>query len=134
VGGLTMPVDTGDQVVCTVGQTDGHSSPDHTMCRADIQCMHCKNRGALTTLRCQNLGCHSYTQVLWRHFSARITLGCHKFCVMITPQCLWCAIVTPHRVSVGVIITSQCLKCAIVTLHTNIRVSVGAMITPKVHI
>jgi len=28
VGELTMPVDTGDQVVCTVGQTDGHSSSD----------------------------------------------------------------------------------------------------------
>jgi len=30
-------VDTADQVVCTVGQTDGHSSPDHTMRRADIK-------------------------------------------------------------------------------------------------
>jgi len=30
VGGLMMPLDTGDQVVCTVGQTDGHRSPDHT--------------------------------------------------------------------------------------------------------
>jgi len=29
VGRLTMPVDTANQVVCTVGQTDGHSSPDH---------------------------------------------------------------------------------------------------------
>jgi len=27
VGGLMMPLDTGDQVVCTVGRTDGHSSP-----------------------------------------------------------------------------------------------------------
>jgi len=35
VGGLMMPVDTGNQVVCTVGQTDGHSSPDHTMRRAE---------------------------------------------------------------------------------------------------
>jgi len=32
-----MPVDTGDQVMCTVGQTDGHSSPDHTMSHTDIQ-------------------------------------------------------------------------------------------------
>ena len=34
-----MPLDTGNQlqVVCTVGQTDGHSSSDHTMSRADIQ-------------------------------------------------------------------------------------------------
>jgi len=31
VGGLTMLSDTGDQVVCTVGQTDAHSSLDHTM-------------------------------------------------------------------------------------------------------
>jgi len=37
VGGLTMPVDTANQVVCTVGQTDGHSSPDHTMRRADFE-------------------------------------------------------------------------------------------------
>jgi len=36
-GGLTMLSDTGDQVVCTVGQTDGHSSPDHTTGRADIK-------------------------------------------------------------------------------------------------
>jgi len=32
-----MLSDTGDQIVCTVGQTDGHSSPDHTMRRADIK-------------------------------------------------------------------------------------------------
>jgi len=37
VGGLTMLSDTGDQIVCTVGQTDGHSSPDHTMRRADVE-------------------------------------------------------------------------------------------------
>jgi len=29
--------DTGDQVVCTVGHTDGHSSPDHTTRRVDIK-------------------------------------------------------------------------------------------------
>jgi len=32
-----MPVDTADQVVCTVGQTDSHSSPDHTTSQADVQ-------------------------------------------------------------------------------------------------
>jgi len=32
-----MPVDTADQVVCTVGQTDGHISPDHTTRRADVK-------------------------------------------------------------------------------------------------
>jgi len=32
-----MPSDTGNQVVCTVGQTDGHSSPDNTTSRADVQ-------------------------------------------------------------------------------------------------
>jgi len=37
VGGLTMLSDTGDQVVCTVGQIDAHSSPDHTMRRADVK-------------------------------------------------------------------------------------------------
>jgi len=37
VGGLTMPSDTGNQVVCTAGQTDGHSSPYHTMGSAGIQ-------------------------------------------------------------------------------------------------
>jgi len=37
VGGLTMLLDTGDQVVCTVGQTDGHSSPDHTTNHAEVQ-------------------------------------------------------------------------------------------------
>jgi len=36
-GGLTMLSDTGDQVVCTVGQTDGHSSLDHSTRRADIE-------------------------------------------------------------------------------------------------
>jgi len=29
--------DTGDQVVCTVGQTNEYSSPDHTTRRADIE-------------------------------------------------------------------------------------------------
>jgi len=37
VGGLTIPVDTGDQVMCTMGQTDGYSSPDHTTSCADVQ-------------------------------------------------------------------------------------------------
>ena len=32
-----MPVDTGDQVMCTVGQTDGHNSPGYTTIRADVQ-------------------------------------------------------------------------------------------------
>jgi len=36
-GELTMLSDTGGQVVCAVGQTDGHSSPDHTTRRADIE-------------------------------------------------------------------------------------------------
>jgi len=37
-GGLTMLLDTDDQAVCTVGQTDGHSSPYHTMNHAKIHC------------------------------------------------------------------------------------------------
>jgi len=37
MGGLTMPLDTGDQAVCTVGQTDGHSNPDHTTRRANVK-------------------------------------------------------------------------------------------------
>jgi len=37
VGGLTIPVDTGNQVMCTVGHTDGHSSPDHTTNCAEVQ-------------------------------------------------------------------------------------------------
>jgi len=37
VGGFTMLVDTGDQVMCTVGQTDGHNSPDYTTNCADVQ-------------------------------------------------------------------------------------------------
>jgi len=32
-----MLTDTSDQVVCTVGQTDGHSSPDHITKRADVE-------------------------------------------------------------------------------------------------
>jgi len=36
-GGLTMLSDTGDQVVCTVGQTDGHSSPYHATSHAGVQ-------------------------------------------------------------------------------------------------
>ena len=32
-----MLSDTGDQVVRTVGQTDGHISPDHTRRRADVE-------------------------------------------------------------------------------------------------
>jgi len=47
VGGLTVLSDTGDQVVCTVGQTDGHSSPDHTTRRADVEC---NSLGPQTTL------------------------------------------------------------------------------------
>jgi len=37
VGELTMSVDTANQIVCTVGQTDGHSSPDHTTRKADVE-------------------------------------------------------------------------------------------------
>jgi len=37
VGGLTMLLDTGNQVMCTVSQTDGHSSPDYTMSQANMQ-------------------------------------------------------------------------------------------------
>jgi len=37
VGGLMMLSDTGDQVVCTVGQTDSHSSPYHNTRRADFK-------------------------------------------------------------------------------------------------
>jgi len=37
VGGLMLLSDTGDQVMCRVGQTDGHSRPDHTTSRADMQ-------------------------------------------------------------------------------------------------
>jgi len=37
VGGLMMLSDTGDQVMCTVSQTDGNSSPDHTTSQADVQ-------------------------------------------------------------------------------------------------
>jgi len=36
-GGLMMPSDTGNQVVCTVGQTDGISNPYNTTRRADIE-------------------------------------------------------------------------------------------------
>jgi len=36
LGGLMMPVDTAYKVVCTVGQTDGHSSPDYTMTREQM--------------------------------------------------------------------------------------------------
>jgi len=32
-----MPVDTGDQVMCTVGQTDGHNSSDYTTSHVDVQ-------------------------------------------------------------------------------------------------
>jgi len=32
-----MPVDIANQVVCTVGHTDGHSSPDHTTRRANVE-------------------------------------------------------------------------------------------------
>jgi len=35
VAWVTMPVDTADQAVYTAGQTDGHSSPDHTKRHAD---------------------------------------------------------------------------------------------------
>jgi len=37
VGELMLLSDTGNQVVCTVGQTDGHSNPDHTTRRADVK-------------------------------------------------------------------------------------------------
>jgi len=32
-----MPLDTGDQVMYTVGQTDGHNNPDYTNSCADLQ-------------------------------------------------------------------------------------------------
>ena len=32
-----MLSDTGDQVVCTVDQTDGHSKPHHTTSRAGVE-------------------------------------------------------------------------------------------------
>jgi len=37
VDGLTMLSDTDEQVVCTVGQADGHSSPYHTTSHAGVQ-------------------------------------------------------------------------------------------------
>jgi len=37
VGGLMMLSNIGNQVVSTVGQTDGHSSPNHTTSHADVQ-------------------------------------------------------------------------------------------------
>jgi len=39
VGRLMMPVNTANQVVCTVGQKEGHSNLDHTMSlsQADVQ-------------------------------------------------------------------------------------------------
>jgi len=39
VVGLTMPVNMGNQVVCTVGQTDDHSSPDHTTRHTGVRTM-----------------------------------------------------------------------------------------------
>jgi len=36
-GGLTIPSDTGDQVVFTAGQTNGHCNSDHTTRRADVK-------------------------------------------------------------------------------------------------
>jgi len=37
VSGLTTLSDTVNQVTCTVGQTDAHSSSDHAMRRADVE-------------------------------------------------------------------------------------------------
>jgi len=39
MGGLMMPVETANrlQVVCIVGLTDAHSSPDHTTRRVDVE-------------------------------------------------------------------------------------------------
>jgi len=37
VGGSMMPLDTGNQVACTVVQTDGHSSPDHSTRGTDVK-------------------------------------------------------------------------------------------------
>jgi len=37
VGGLMMLSDTGEQVMCTVGHPDGHSSPNYTTSCADVQ-------------------------------------------------------------------------------------------------
>jgi len=36
LGGLTLPVDTSNQLVCPVGQADCHSCPDHIMSQ-DVQ-------------------------------------------------------------------------------------------------
>jgi len=37
MGRLTMLSDTGNQVMCTVGQIDGHSNPEYTTSQADMQ-------------------------------------------------------------------------------------------------
>jgi len=37
VVGLTLSVDTADQVVSSAGQTNGHSGPDHATSQADIE-------------------------------------------------------------------------------------------------
>jgi len=47
VGGLTLPVDTADQVVCLAGQIDGHSSLDYTISQVGKQW---NNVGPQTTL------------------------------------------------------------------------------------
>jgi len=36
VGELTLLVDTADQAAFPVGQTDSHSSPNHTISQADV--------------------------------------------------------------------------------------------------
>jgi len=38
MGGLTLPIDITNQVVCSAGQTDGHIvAPDHTTSQTDVQ-------------------------------------------------------------------------------------------------
>jgi len=96
VGGLTMPLDTGDQVVCTVGQTDDHSNSYYTTRRADIEW---NSLGPHATLlmppQCPHRVCDgpAWLDRVGKKPSLKADLLIYSNCVTVSGQCLSVAII-----------------------------------------
>jgi len=96
VGGLTMLSDTGDQVVCTVDQTDGHSKPHHAMSRADVEW---NSLGPHATLLKPPSVCDgpAWPDRVGKKLSVKADLLIYSSCVTVSGQCLSVAIITSNK-------------------------------------
>ena len=101
VGGSTMPSDIGDQVVCTVGQTDGHSNPYHTMMRADVEW---NSLGPHSNLLMPSSGptgsvMHgsAWLDRVGKKPSVKADLFIYSNCVTVSGQCLSVAIIISNK-------------------------------------